>query len=76
MNASVAFDREYVRAQIDGHNRLLQIQQAYLRAPDDLDQTNVAKLAQGMIKEHLALLGDMEGHRENAERERGQTQAH
>lgn len=76
MNASVAFDREYMRAEIDGHNRLLEIQQAYLRAPDDLDETNVAKLAQGMIKEHLALLGNMEGHRENAERERGQTQAH
>ena len=77
MNASVAFDREYIRAQIDGHNRLLQIQQAYLRAPDDLDQTNVAKLAQGMIKEHLALLGDMRGMGgERAEQMRGQTQEH
>ncbi|MGO9419300.1 DUF4142 domain-containing protein [Roseiarcus sp.] len=72
MNAGLAFDREYLRAEIDGHNRLLEIQQAYLRAPDDLDETNVAKLAQGMIKEHLALLGAMQGMGgQHAERMRG-----
>jgi putative membrane protein len=57
----VALDREYLRAEIEGHNRLLQIQEAYLRTPDNLDETNVAKLAKGMIKEHLALLADMTG---------------
>ena len=72
MNAGWAFDREYLRAEIDGHNRLLEIQQAYLRAPDNLDETNVAKLAQGMIKEHLTLLGDMQAvGGEHAERMRG-----
>jgi hypothetical protein len=29
-------------------------------APDNLDQTNVAKLAQGMIKEHLTLLANLD----------------
>ncbi len=59
--SGAALDREYLRAEMEGHNRLLEIQEAYLRAPDDLDETNVAKLARGMIKEHLALLGDMTG---------------
>ena len=72
MGGGPAFDREYLRAEIDGHNRLLQIQQTYLRAPDDLDETNVAKLAQGMIKEHLTLLGDLQGTGgEHAEQTRG-----
>ncbi len=72
MNGGWAFDREYLRAEIDGHNRLLEIQQAYLRAPDNLDETNVAKLAEGIIKEHLALLGDMQAvGGEHAERMRG-----
>ncbi len=43
-----------------GHQKLLEIQEAYLKAPDDLDETNAAKLARGMIKEHLALLSDMQ----------------
>ena len=60
MTAGPDFDRDYVRAQIDGHRRLLEIQEAYLKAPDTIDQTNVAKLVKGMIKEHLALLGDIE----------------
>ena len=72
MRAGWEFDREYLRAEVDGHNKLLQIQQAYLQSPDDLDETNVAKLAQGMIKEHLALLGDMQGMGgQHAERMRG-----
>ena len=58
--AGAEFDREYVKAQIDGHQKLLKIQEAYLAAPDNLDETNVAKLARGMIKEHLTLLGDLE----------------
>jgi putative membrane protein len=71
MKAGWAFDQEYLRAEIDGHNKLLQIQETYLRSPDDLDETNVAKLARGMIKEHLTLLGDMQGMGQHAERMRG-----
>ena len=60
MKAGLAFDREYIQQQLDGHRKLLEIQETYLRAPDNLDQTNAAKLARGMIKEHLTLLGDLE----------------
>ena len=60
MKAGVAFEREYVKAEIEGHKALLRIQEAYLQAPDNVDEANVAKLAKGMIVEHLALLGDIE----------------
>ncbi|MGA9846101.1 MAG: DUF4142 domain-containing protein [Roseiarcus sp.] len=60
LRAGVEFDREYHRQEVEGHQKLLEIQEAYLKAPDDLDETNAAKLARGMIKEHLALLADMQ----------------
>jgi len=41
---------------------LLEIQDTYLKVADDADETNVAKLAKGMIKEHLVLLTDIEKH--------------
>ena len=58
--AGAQFDRDYIRYEVEGHRKLLDIQEVYLRAPDNLDQTNVAKLARGMIKEHLTLLADMD----------------
>jgi putative membrane protein len=58
--AGAQFDRDYIRYQVEGHRKLLDIQEVYLKAPDNLDQTNVAKLARGMIKEHLTLLADMD----------------
>lgn len=60
MKAGAEFDRDYVKAQIDGHKQLLEIQAAYLKAPDMREEANLAKLATGMIKEHLTLLGDIE----------------
>jgi len=51
-----AFDHDYVQYEIEGHRKLLDIQEAYLQVHDNLDETNVAKLARGMIKEHLTLL--------------------
>ena len=60
MKAGPAFDRDYIKAQVDGHKLLLDIQEAYLKAPDNADETHVAMLAKGMIREHLALLGDLE----------------
>ena len=60
MKAGPEFDRSYVKAQIEGHRKLLEIQDAYLTKPDDVGETNVAKLARGMIKEHLALLADLD----------------
>ncbi len=50
------FDQEYVKAQTDGHQQLLQIQEAYLKAGKMREHVNVAKLARGQIKEHLVLL--------------------
>ena len=58
--AGAQFDRDYIRYEVEGHRKLLDIQEVYLKAPDNLDQTNVAKLARGMIKEHLTLLADMD----------------
>jgi predicted outer membrane protein len=54
------FDRDYIRYQVEGHRQLLDIQEVYLKSPDNLDEANVAKLARGMIKEHLTLLADMD----------------
>jgi len=55
-------EKAYIKAQIDGHKQLLEIQDTYLKVADDADETNVAKLAKGMIKEHLVLLTDIEKH--------------
>ena len=58
--AGPAFDKEYVKAQIDGHKQLLDIQDSYLKAGKNPAAIAVAKLARGMIKEHLTLLDDLE----------------
>jgi putative membrane protein len=60
MKAGADFDKAYIKAQVEGHRKLLEIQEAYLSKPDTADETHVAKLARGMIKEHLALLADLE----------------
>lgn len=62
MKAGEAFDHAYLKAEIEGHQKLLAIQTAYLKAADNLDETHVAKLAKGMILEHLTLLSDIEKH--------------
>jgi putative membrane protein len=51
-----AFDREYVMGQIDGHQELLRIQEQYISAGKDVAHVGMAKLARGMIREHLDLL--------------------
>src|SRR5208337_5415305 len=43
--AGTAFDREYIRQQIEGHQKLLAIQETFLKAPENLDETNFAKMA-------------------------------
>jgi predicted outer membrane protein len=60
LRAGSEFDHDYIRYEVEGHRKLLDIQEVYLKAPDNLDQTNVAKLARGMIKEHLTLLADLD----------------
>jgi putative membrane protein len=59
--AGAVFDREYLEAQIQGHEQLLRIQEDYLKSGRGLGSVNVAKLARGMIKEHLQLLADIRG---------------
>lgn len=53
------FDRAYVKAQTDGHQKLLQIQETYLASGKVPAHLAVAKLARGQIKEHLKLLADL-----------------
>lgn len=60
LRAGAEFDRAYVHYEVEGHRKLLDYQEVYLKSPDNLDETNIAKLARGMIKEHLTLLADME----------------
>lgn len=57
--AGAAFDKEFVTAQIDGHKELLEIQENYLMTGKNREAVSVAKLARGMIKEHLTLLADL-----------------
>jgi putative membrane protein len=55
------FDRMYIQGQIVGHQELLQIQERYIQANTrNREQTNVAKLARGHIKEHIAMLQEIQ----------------
>jgi putative membrane protein len=59
--AGSAFDRQYLEAQTNGHLELLRIQETYLGSGrNNPNFINVAKLARGMIREHLQLLADLE----------------
>ena len=54
-----AFDREFVSAQIKGHEMLRTIQEDYLKAGKNSKAVNTTKLVLGMINEHLSLLTDL-----------------
>jgi putative membrane protein len=54
-----AFDREFVAAQIKGHEMLRTIQEDYLKVGKNPEATNTTKLVLGMINEHLTLLTDL-----------------
>jgi putative membrane protein len=59
--AGADFDRAYLGALATGHLELLRIQETYLDSgQSNANLINVAKLARGMIKEHLQLLADIE----------------
>ncbi|MDR6820791.1 putative outer membrane protein [Neorhizobium sp. 2083] len=47
------FDKAYVTAQLDGHKKLLAIQEDYLKVGQDREHLSVTKLARGQIKEHI-----------------------
>jgi putative membrane protein len=53
------FETAYVRAQTEGHQKLLRIQEEYLASGRDPAHLMLAKLARGQIKEHLQLLAHL-----------------
>lgn len=53
------FSKMYVMAQTEGHQKLLDIQEEYLKVGKNREHLNVTKLARGQIKEHLKLLADL-----------------
>jgi putative membrane protein len=59
MSPGSAFDREFVAAQIEGHEKLRGIQENYLKAGKDAPTIDTSKLILGMINEHLTLLSDL-----------------
>lgn len=59
MDRGAAFDREFVSAQIKGHETLRGIQEDYLKTGNDLPTVDTTKLILGMISEHLTLLSDL-----------------
>lgn len=50
------FDAAYLAANLEGHQQLLAIQEEYLASGTVREHINVAKLAKGMITEHIAHL--------------------
>ncbi|WP_457089257.1 DUF4142 domain-containing protein [Microvirga sp. P5_D2] len=54
--AGAGFDKDYVTLQIKGHEELLKIQESYIKSSGNREMTNIAKLARGQIKEHIATL--------------------
>jgi putative membrane protein len=60
MPAGKEFDQAYVKGQIEGHQKLLQIQEAYLSAGKEVTHRTIATLARGHIKEHLSNLEQLQ----------------
>jgi putative membrane protein len=59
--AGAEFDRMYLEGQLQGHRSLLQVQEQYLQSnPQNREHVNVARMARGQIREHIALLEDMQ----------------
>lgn len=55
------FDREYVQAQLTGHDELLNAQQAFLNIrPSDDDYRHIAMLARTTIQMHITMLHDLQ----------------
>ena len=55
------FDRQYLQGQLQGHRDLLQVQERYLQSNSpNREHMNLAKMARGQIRQHIALLEDMQ----------------
>jgi len=57
--AGDAFDKAYLKGQLQAHQQLLQTQEDYLKTGRDRGHRTVAMLAAGQIREHMALLKDI-----------------
>jgi putative membrane protein len=55
------FDAAYVAANLEGHQKLLAIQEEYLTNGSNREHLSVAKLARGQITEHIAHLKELQG---------------
>jgi putative membrane protein len=59
--AGAEFDRLYIQGQLQGHQELLQVQERFLQSNSrNRESVNIAKLARGHIKEHIAMLQDIQ----------------
>ena len=59
--AGAEFGRMYIQGQLQGHQELLQIQERFIQSNSrNREQTNVAKLARGHIKEHIARVQEIQ----------------
>jgi putative membrane protein len=47
------FDKAYLAVQLDGHKKLLAIQEDYLKVGENREHLSVTKLARGQINEHI-----------------------
>lgn len=54
------FDMAYVSANLEGHQKLLAIQEQYLTVGTQREHLSIAKLARGMITEHIAHLEELQ----------------
>ena len=54
------FDQQYIKGQIDGHQQLKKIQEAYLESGKSEDMLHIARLADMVIKMHLTMLSDLQ----------------
>lgn len=59
-NAGEQLDAAYLTAQAEGHQRLLDIQQSYLRDGKDPQSRAVAMLIKGRVQEHIELIGRLQ----------------
>jgi putative membrane protein len=59
MEAGADFSREFFLIQSEAHQQLLRIHEDYLKLGKEPTSINVAKLADGLIREHLQLLSDI-----------------
>ena len=51
--SAAEFDKAYVTAQLEGHKKLLSIQEDYLKVGQNREHLSLAKLARGQVKEHI-----------------------